>query len=155
MLKNVTISNLTCDIPFGRPDEKYDLRGPDINVIHNPFPASITGIPGHRVENVTLRNISVRYPGRGTKGMAYIGKYRYKDIPEQIDSYPEFHMFGELPAWGLFLRHVDGIAFDNVNFSLAAPDYREMMVAEDDVNGIAGAPKDATTSFHTSHNDSN
>lgn len=143
-LKNVTISNLTCDIPFGRPDEKYDLRGPDINVIHNPFPASITGIPGHRVENVTLRNISVRYPGRGTKGMAYIGKYRYKDIPEQIDSYPEFHMFGELPAWGLFLRHVDGIEFDNVNFSLAAPDYREMMVAEDDVNRITGAPKDAT-----------
>ncbi|MDE6562135.1 MAG: right-handed parallel beta-helix repeat-containing protein [Muribaculaceae bacterium] len=56
-LTNVEISNLSCEIPFGRPDSDYDLRGPDINTIHNPFPASITGIPGHRVENVKLSNI--------------------------------------------------------------------------------------------------
>ncbi len=137
--KNVTISNLRCEIPFGRPDSEYDLRGPDINVIHNPFPASITGIPGHRIENVTLRDIHIRYPGRGTKGMGYIGAYRYKDIPEQIDSYPEFHMFGELPAWALFVRHVDGLTIDNVNVSAEAPDYRPAVVAEDDVHNITGS----------------
>lgn len=73
-------------IPYGRPDSEYDLRGPDINIIHNPFPASITGIPGHKVENVTLANIDIAYPGRGTKGMGYIGAYRYKDIPEQTNA---------------------------------------------------------------------
>lgn len=137
-LRNVAISNLRCDIPFGRPDADYDIRGPEINTIHNPFPASITGIPGSRVENITLSNIEVRYPGRGTKGMGYIGAYRYKDVPEMIDAYPEFHMFGELPAWGLYLRHVDGISFDNVRFSKSAPDYRPMVVAEDDVLNITG-----------------
>lgn len=144
ILRNVTISNLTCEIPFGRPDSDYDLRGPDINVIHNPFPASITGIPGHRVENVTLRNIDVRYPGRGTKGMGYIGAYRYNDVPEQIDGYPEFHMFGELPAWGLFVRHVDGLTLDNVRMSVAAPDYRPVMVAADDVLNLKGDITDTT-----------
>ncbi len=137
-LSNVTISNLKCEIPFGRPDSDYDLRGPDINTIHNPFPASITGIPGSRVKNIKLSNIEVSYPGRGTKGMAYIGAYRYKDVPEEIASYPEFHMFGELPAWGLFVRHVDGLAFDNVKMSVREPDYRPVMVATDDVHNIEG-----------------
>lgn len=137
-IRNVTVSNLTCEIPFGRPDENYDIRGPEISTIHNPFPASITGIPGHRVENVILSNINVSYPGRGTKGMAYIGEYRYKDIPEVIDSYPEFHMFGELPAWGLYMRHVDGITFDNVRMTKREPDYRPVLVAADDVHNVSG-----------------
>ncbi len=137
-LSNVTISNLKCEIPFGRPDSDYDLRGPDINTIHNPFPASITGIPGCRVKNVKLSNIEVSYPGRGTKGMAYIGAYRYKDVPEEIASYPEFHMFGELPAWGLFVRHVDGLTLDNVKMSVREPDYRPAMVVADDVLNLSG-----------------
>lgn len=138
VLSNVTISNMSCDIPFGRPDIEYDLRGPNISTIHNPFPASITGIPGYRVQNIKLSNILVSYPGRGTKGMAYIGSYRYKDVPEEIGSYPEFHMFGELPAWGLFVRHVDGLTLDNVKMSVREPDYRPVMVAVEDVQNIIG-----------------
>ncbi len=141
ILRNVTISNLKCEVPFGRPDSEYDLRGPDINVIHNPFPASITGIPGHRVEDVTLRNIEVSYPGRGTKGMAYIGSYRYKDVPEKINDYPEFHMFVELPSWGLYVRHVNGLTLDNVKMSVRAPDYRPCMVAVDAVSYLRGEIK--------------
>ncbi len=137
-LSNVTIRNLSCDVPFGRPDSEYDLRGPDINTIHNPFPASITGIPGHLVKNIRLENITVSYPGRGTKGMAYIGSYRYNAVPEQIDAYPEFHMFGELPAWGLFVRHVDGLSLDNVVMTVREPDYRPAMVASDDVHNLTG-----------------
>lgn len=137
-MRGITIENLSCDIPFGRPDEAYDLRGPDINTIHNPFPNSITGIPGARIKDVTLRNIRITHPGRGTKGMAYIAPYRYKDVPEQVDSYPEFHMFGELPAWGFYIRHVDGITFDNVAVVLRQPDFREAVVTED-VDGVRGS----------------
>lgn len=94
--RNVTVRNLKCKIPFGRPDSDYDLRRPDISVIHNPFPSSITGIPDAHIENVTLENIDISYPGRGTKGMGYIGRYRYSSVPEAVSDYPEFHMFGEL-----------------------------------------------------------
>lgn len=136
-MKNISISNLFCEIPFGRPDIDYDLRGPDINTIHNPFPNSITGIPGHKIENVRLKNISISHPGRGTKGMAYVGKYRIQAVPEEVSSYPEFHMFGELPAWGLYMRHVEDVEFDNVTLILRENDYRDAVVA-DDVTGVRG-----------------
>lgn len=104
-----------------------------------PFPNSITGIPGHKVENIRLKNITISHPGRGTKGMAYIGRYRIKDVPEEIDSYPEFHMFGELPAWGLYMRHVEGVDLENVKLILRESDYRDAVVT-DDVNGMKGEP---------------
>lgn len=135
--RNVTVRNLSCDIPFGRPDSDYDLRGPDINVIHNPFPSSITGIPDASIENVTLENIDITYPGRGTKGMGYIGKYRLKDVPEAIGEYPEFHMFGELPAWAFYVRHVDGLNLRNVKVRKRAEDYRDAVIF-DDVTGVNG-----------------
>lgn len=133
-LSDVVIRNLTCAIPFGRPDEAYDLRGPDINTIHNPFPNSITGLPDAKVKNITLENITITHPGRGTKGMAYVGLYRADSVPEMRDAYPEFHMFGELPAWGFFLRHIDGLTVRNVALRLAAPDYRPPVVALDVAN---------------------
>lgn len=130
-MSNVVIRNLRCEIPFGRPDEAYDLRGPDINTIHNPFPNSITGLPDAKISNITLENMEVSHPGRGTKGMGYIGRYRWDDVPEMRDSYPEFHMFGELPAYGLYARHIDGLHLRNVSFTLRAPDYRPAIVASD------------------------
>lgn len=135
--RNVTVRNLSCTVPFGRPDEAYDLRGPDINVIHNPFPASITGIPQAHISGVTLENIHITYPGRGTKGMAYIAPYRYGDVPEAVSAYPEYSMFGELPAWGFYIRHVDGITFRNVTVQAVEPDSREAVVM-DDVTGVDG-----------------
>ncbi len=68
--------------------------------------------------------------------MAYVPLWRVKDIPEQIQKYPEFTMFGELPAWGLFLRHIRHITLKNVQLSLAADDFRPMIV-EDDVEELS------------------
>ena len=131
VLRHVTIRRLKCEVPFGRPDEAYDLRGPEVEFFHNPFPASICGIPGHRIENVTLEDIEVSYPGRATKGMAYVPLWRVNDVPEQIQKYPEFSMFGELPAWALYVRHVDGLMLRNVHFSLRDTDFRPAFVFDD------------------------
>ena len=98
-LKNVHISNVTVQVPFDRPDKDYDLRGPAEPFFHNPFPASVVGIPGQYVQNVTLENIEITFPGRGNKGLAYLPLNRLHDVPELAENYPEFSMFGELPAW--------------------------------------------------------
>ena len=130
-IRNVKIQNLYCEVPFGKPDEAYDLRGPDLDVIHNPIPSSMTGIPDNPIGSVTLENIEIKYPGRATKGQAYIPLWRVKDVPEQITKYPEFSMFGELPAYGFYLRHAKSITMKNVKMTLEAEDYRPAIVADD------------------------
>lgn len=50
-------------------------------------------------------------------------------------------MFGELPAWALYMRHVDGVTFDNVKFTKRADDYRRAIVAVDDVSNVTGMDK--------------
>ena len=130
-LKNVTIRNLKVDVAFERPDYAYDVRGPELPFFHNTFPSSITGIPGNPVENVLLENIEINYPGRGNDGLANMPISRLDGVPEKINAYPEFSMFGELPAWGLYVRHMDGLTMKNINFSIASPDYRPSIVIDD------------------------
>lgn len=134
-VRGIHISNMQVEVPFGRPDEAYDLRGPEVNFFHNSFPASIAGIPGYPIENVVLENITIRYPGRASKGMAYIPLWDLKRVPEQIKEYPEFSMFGELPAWGLYVRHAENLHLKNIQFKLANEDYRPAFVF-DDVQGL-------------------
>lgn len=134
-LKNISIKNLYVKIPFGRPDINYDLRGPALTFFHNPFPCSISGIPGHDIENVTLEDIEIVYPGRASKGMAYMPLSRLEDVPENVEGYPEFSMFEELPSWGFYVRHVSGITMKNLRLRLDKDDFRPAFVF-DRVRGL-------------------
>ncbi|MHC4353252.1 MAG: glycoside hydrolase family 28 protein [Planctomycetota bacterium] len=86
---------------------------------------SITGLPGHAVESVSLSNIKLSFDGGGTREEAS------REIPEKAASYPESTMFGTLPAYGFYCRHVKGLTFTNVQLETAAPDLRHAMVCED------------------------
>jgi len=130
-LKNVTIRNVRASIPFIQPDYKYPLRGPALPFFHNVFPVSITGIPNAYVENVTLENITITYPGQGLESYAHAPIYRLSHIPENAGDYPEFSMFGELPAWGLYVRHVNGIIIRDLTLKIKDSDYRPAMVFDD------------------------
>jgi len=130
-IKNVSIKNIKVQVPFGRPDSNYDLRGPEVDFFHNPFPSSIVGIKDFAIENVVLENIEINYPGRSSKGMAYIPLSRLSQVPEAIKDYPEFSMFGELPAYGFYVRHVNGIIMKNIKLTLDDPDFRPAFVFDD------------------------
>jgi hypothetical protein len=130
-IKNVFISDVYAEVPFGRPDQNYDLRGPEVDFFHNPFPSSIVGISGNSIQNVCLQNIEIVCPGRATKGMAYIPLWRLDQVPEQVNQYPEFTMFGELPAWGFYIRHAEHISMNHIKLTLADTDYRPAIVLDD------------------------
>jgi hypothetical protein len=134
-LKNVSIKNVVVQVPFGAPDLKYEIRGPELPFFHNTFPASITGLPGHYVENVSLENIRIIYPGRANNGYAHLPVHRLKDVPENESEYPEFSMFGELPSWGFYVRHVKGLSMKNINLKVLEYDFRPAFVF-DDVNNL-------------------
>jgi hypothetical protein len=52
-------------------------------------------------------------------------------IPEYPADYPEFSMFGELPAWGFYVRHAEGFELKNVVLSYKKIDFRPALVFDD------------------------
>ena len=145
LLEDVTISNITMrDIsnsPFflrlgfrGRgPKETTTvgaLRRVIISnvVVYNADPkyaSIISGIPGHSIEDVRLQNIRIYYQGGGTREQAAL------DPPEKEDTYPEPTMFGELPAYGFFIRHVKGIEMRDVEVGYIKEDARPPFILND------------------------
>jgi hypothetical protein len=57
--------------------------------------------------------------------------HRLDQIPEKKAAYPEFSMFGELPAWGLYVRHVDGLTLKNISLRIEEQDYRHAVIFDD------------------------
>lgn len=130
-IKDIYIKNLKADIPKGKPDKGYEIAGPPSDSISNLLPSSIVGLPDHRIQNVYLKNIDITFGGGGNKDTAYIPLNALERIPEHPKEYPEFSMFGELPAWGFFLRHTEGVHFNRVTLRLLEKDYRPAIVTDD------------------------
>jgi len=143
MLEDVTIDNVTMrDIwnspiflrlgermraPEGTPVGA--LRRVNISnfVVYNAdprFASIISGVPGHDIEDVKLSNIRIYYKGGGTKEQAALNP------PEEEKGYPEPRMFGEMPAYGFFLRHIKDIQFNNVEVSVMKEDLRPAFVLD-------------------------
>ena len=135
-MRNITISNVYAEVPFGKPDAGYNYEGPVEDLPRNISPASIVGLPQYKIQNVKLKNIEIVYPGAGNQLYAKRGltPAELDSIPEMPAAYPEFSQFKELPAWGFYIRHAEGIEFENVTFTALKKDYRPSIVI-DDVKG--------------------
>ena len=144
LLEDISITNITMrDIvnspiflrlgsrmrgPAGTP--VGELRRVNISniVAYNADPryaSIISGIPGHDIEDVKLSNIRIYYRGGGTRDQAAI------EPPERESNYPEPSMFGELPVYGFFIRHVKGIELNNVEVSFMKEDFRPAFLLVD------------------------
>lgn len=88
---------------------------------------SITGLAGHPVENVALTNIRLDVAG-GIRERPEVA------IPEKEDEYPEATMWGTLPSYGLFLRHIDGIRIAHFSVTSRKPDARPVCILQDVAN---------------------
>jgi len=133
-IDGVTISNVYAEVPATKPDAGYNYEGPVEDLPRNVSPSSIVGLPGALIENVTLRNIEIHYPGGGNQQYAKVGLDELEKVPELEKNYPEFSMFKELPAWGFYIRHAKGITMENVKLVCDKKDYRTAVVL-DDVHG--------------------
>jgi len=86
---------------------------------------SITGLPGHAVERVSLSRIRIAFAGGGA------ARAVDADVPERAGEYPESAMFGALPAYGFYVRHVRGLTLENIDLTYALPDARPAVVCDD------------------------
>lgn len=106
---------------------------------------SITGLPGHSIEEVTLENVRIQFAGGGNADLSQ------RDVPELEDAYPEYKMFGTLPSYGFFVRHVDHIRFEDVKLEYETKDERPAFVFDDvrnlSLTRIDGMLDEAATAF--------
>jgi len=134
-LQNVIIRDVKVEVPAGKPDAGYEIEGPVVKTPHNVFPSSIVGLPGHPISGILLEDIEISYPGGADRRRAIVPLTALAGVAECPTNYPEFSMFGELPAWGLYVRHAEGIRLHNFRVALRQPDFRPALVFHD-VSGL-------------------
>jgi polygalacturonase len=107
----------TEDAPEPPPGQMRNIYLSNFRITNaGPFSSSVTGFPGHPIQNVTLENIDIEYneaPGADEL---------FTEVPENEKRYPEITMFTKglesrkyLPTHGLFARHVKGLVIRNFN----------------------------------------
>jgi len=105
-LRNVTIS---------------DIKASTDSVMGCP----IAGLTDHPIENLTLKNINISFPGGGKE------EDRTRSFDEKPGNYPECTMFASrLPAYGLYCWNVNGLKLENVKLTTTKPDARDAIVIE-------------------------
>ncbi len=86
----------------------------------------MSGIPGHRIEQVRMDDIDLRLSGGGRKEEGGVV------LPEAEEAYPEITMFGKMmPAALLYARHVKGLEISRLKTAFERPDERPMKVLVD------------------------
>lgn len=150
-ISNIAIEGTQCPlyIRLGNRGRKYNAAAaePPVGVMRNividnvvarhtgNYCSSITGIPGHRVEHVSLRNIQFYNVG-GVAG----GTGDAASVPEEEKGYPQ--PTRELPSSGLFIRHAADIQVRGLMLGSEQADGRAPVIAQDvdglEVEGVWG-----------------
>ncbi|WFB35483.1 glycosyl hydrolase family 28 protein [Kiritimatiellota bacterium B12222] len=86
--------------------------------------SSITGQPGHNIEDLYMSNIRLFTKG----GVSEMPKVDVEDLP--LD-YPEGTMFGTLPALGMYIHHAKNIYMNGVTVGADEADVRPAFYADD------------------------
>ena len=84
------------------------------------FGILVEGRESSDIQEISFRDINLSTAGGGKM---------VEDFPEKPNEYPNiFYLYKQLPAYGLYLRHVDGISLENVNISCKQPDPRPKII---------------------------
>ena len=135
-ITNVTMTNVLTPIFIRLGNRGRDMDVPKPGYLKNVIISNITaigaaqasiiaGIPGFPVENVSISDLKVVCNGGGSF------KGKNEDVPEKVGDYPDSDMFGQLPAYAFYCRHVKNLKMNNMEFTLKNPDPRSAFVFED------------------------
>lgn len=140
-IDNVAISNIVmCDVgtplailrnnrdrcAFGNgPGPISSVRIANVIATGARLPSVIAGLPDAPVTGVSIDGMSI------TMANSSAGSKTLDAIPESPKEYPQPTMFGPLPAFGLFLRHVSTISLRDLRLQAAAQEVLPAIVADD------------------------
>jgi len=119
------LGNRGRDMETPRPGFVRNILISNITVTGASQASLLTGIPGYPVENVTICNVRVSCLGGGSfSGLP-------ESVPELIDKYPDTDMFGPIPTYGFYCRHVKNLKLQEIDLTLQKPDPRSAFHFED------------------------
>jgi polygalacturonase len=84
----------------------------------DPLCTNISGMPGYMIEDLKISDVFFHQHGGAD------GEIAKRQPPELENAYPEPSMFGNLPATGLFVRHVRNLEVSNLEVMTEAADAR-------------------------------
>ncbi|RLD83967.1 MAG: glycoside hydrolase family 28 protein [Bacteroidetes bacterium] len=111
--RRITINNLNVYDVGGRP------KSPELGA------AMVMGIPGYYIEDLTLSNIRIYYRGGVSKDAID------KEVPQNIDTYPDPYRWHSMPAYGMYFRYVKGLRVNNVVLRYMNRDERPAFILDD------------------------
>ena len=85
----------------------------------------ISGIPSHPIEDIRISNVRFVQQGGGPRELGD------RVPPEEENKYPEPSMFGHIPSYGFFFRHVTGVELSHVTVDWVQPEARPAFVLAD------------------------
>lgn len=85
----------------------------------------ISGLPGFPVSDLRISNVRIQYQGGGSKELAE------RVPPEEERSYPEPGMFGDIPSYAFFFRHVRELEVHDVKVDYLNLEARPAFVLHD------------------------
>ena len=124
VIRNIRIEQMDVEVSKGKPDMGLPIEGSPSKHNKDTLPIVISGISGRKIENVLLRNCRFVFPGGSVSP-------HKREVLEARADYPEFDMFGDLPSWGLYARHITGLALNNITFDSVLPDSRQKIWMDD------------------------
>ena len=150
LLEDVVISNITMKDIVNAPlylRLGARMRGPEgtpigtlrrvmisnINVYNanSDFASIISGVPGGAIEDIQLNDIHIWYRQMDSA----IAKIPLT-VPENEKTYPEPARMGVMPAYGFYIRHVNGIAMNNVQVNYLGTETRPAIMMDDVKNAV-------------------
>jgi hypothetical protein len=124
--------------PDGTPGTLRGVRIENVHATGAILTSSVTGLPGFAVEDVTLSAIRVESAEAGRS------EWVARPVPEMERAYPEARMFGRLPAYGFYCRHVRGLRLRELEFTAAPGEARPAIVCDDvsdlEIQGLRTPP---------------
>ena len=91
---------------------------------------TISGMPGHDIEDIRLSNIRIYYAGGQREETS-----NEPDMPENEAKYPEPGMFGPCPVYGFYIRHAKNISISDLFVGYIKTDPRPVFEFND-VKGL-------------------
>jgi hypothetical protein len=110
-----------------------DISGSSLTDMRGcPVSGCFTNGITYRLKNILFDNVDISFKG----GVSSIPSAP----PEYVGQYPENTMWGNLPAYGYYIRHATGVTFTNCFTSAAAADARPWLVTNDVSNLTVAGP---------------